>query len=117
MFFAFLALQVSIIQALPPSASGVAGGLLQIFLQIGSVIGLSVAAGLFSRVDNNLADWKGSQYYMYFDIAWVAFTMLMLAIFWRQHDAPLATSKSSTSDIDDGDHIAMTKDVTGAKAV
>jgi hypothetical protein len=42
MFFAFLAIQVSVIQALPPSASGVAGGLLQIFLQIGSVIGLSV---------------------------------------------------------------------------
>ena len=108
MFFAFLALQVSIIQALPPSASGVAGGLLQIFLQIGSVIGLSVSAGLFSKVGNDFSVWKGSQYYMYFDIAWVVFTMLVFAVFWRNPRADLAVSKNSTSDVDENEHVAMT---------
>lgn len=79
----FLALNVSIIQAVPPSASGVAGALLQTVLQIGSVIGLSVQAGLYASVDNDLTDWEGSRNYMYFDIAWISSTIILFGIFYK----------------------------------
>lgn len=54
-----------------------------ILRRIGSVIGLSVQAGLYSRVDNNLADWRGTQYGYYFDIAWLAVSLLAFIIFYR----------------------------------
>lgn len=113
MFFAFLAIQVSVIQALPPSASGVAGGLLQIFLQIGSVIGLSVSAGLFSRVNNDFSNWDGVRYFSYFDIAWVGFTMIVFAIFYRPAKVSHPVSKSLKDE--EGEGIAMTHGVTGSK--
>ena len=54
-----------------------------ILLCTGSVIGLSVQAGLYSRVDNNLADWRGTQYGFYFDIAWLSISLLAFIIFYR----------------------------------
>jgi hypothetical protein len=83
MIMAFIAIQVSIIQALPPSASGVAGALLQTFLQLGSVVGFGVQAGLFSKVNNDFADWRGSEYYLYFVIAWCGFSLIMFTIFYH----------------------------------
>lgn len=47
------------------------------------MIGLSVQAGLYSRVDNNLADWRGTQYGYYFDIAWMALALIIFVIFYR----------------------------------
>jgi len=79
----FLALNVSIVQAVPPQASGVAGALLQVCLQIGAVIGLSVQAGLYSRVDNDLSNWKGSQFGFWFIFAWMIITGIAILIFFR----------------------------------
>jgi hypothetical protein len=101
---------VSIVQAVPPQASGVAGALLQVCLQIGeslaksmgpsalpanlltwprappppgAVIGLSVQAGLYSRVNNDLSDWKGSQYGFWFIFAWMMLTGLIILVAYR----------------------------------
>lgn len=79
----FLALNVAIVQAVPPEASGVAGALLQVALQIGAVIGLSVQAGLYSLVDGNLAEWRGTQYGFWFLLAWMALTGLLVLAFYR----------------------------------
>jgi len=106
MIGAFIAIQVSIIQALPPSAAGVAGALLQVFLQIGSVIGFSVQAGLFSRVDNDFSRWEGSENYLEFNSAWTIFSMIMFAIFYHPQKSVWVSDKELEPE---SDHkIAMT---------
>ncbi|KAJ9092363.1 hypothetical protein QFC21_006864 [Naganishia friedmannii] len=40
-------------------------------------------AGLYTLVDNDLSNWKGTQYGFYFVIAWLAVSLLAFAIFYR----------------------------------
>ncbi len=80
----FLAINTSNVQAFPADRSGVAGALVQSSVQIGSIISLSVQAGLYSKVDNNLADWRGTQYGFYYCIAWLGLTALAVTLFFRQ---------------------------------
>jgi hypothetical protein len=109
MIIAFLTIQVGIIQALPPAASGVGGALFQVCLRIGSSIGLSVQAGLFSRVNNDLAQWEGSRNYLEFDIAWVGMTIVVFLTFYKSH-APVAWDVGG-----DGKEMEM-KDTSSEKA-
>jgi MFS family permease len=113
MILTFLALNIGIIQAVPPEASGVAGALLQVSLQIGSVIGLSVQAGLYSRVDNDLSNWKGTQYGYYFDIAWLGVSLLAFIIFYRPDASRKVLSELQEKDQAHGDRIG-TSEVSAA---
>ncbi|KAJ9114008.1 hypothetical protein QFC22_005826 [Naganishia vaughanmartiniae] len=94
----FLAENIGIIQAVPPSASGVAGALLQVSLQLGSVVGLSVQAGLYTLVDNDISNWKGTQYGYYFVIAWLAVSLIVFTIFYRPEASQKVLQELQTSE-------------------
>jgi hypothetical protein len=115
-------LNIGIIQAVPPEASGVAGALLQVSLQIGtslrinsmpltykfcsgSVIGLSVQAGLYSRVNNDLSNWKGSQYGFGFDIAWLGVSLIAFIIFYRPEASRKVLSELEQKEKDHGERV------------
>jgi hypothetical protein len=103
-------------------ASGVAGALLQVSLQIGtsagspiitnadclrsgSVIGLSVQAGLYSRVNNDLSDWRGTQYGYYFNVAWLAVSLLAFIIFYRPEASRKVLSELEQKEKEHGDRV------------
>lgn len=50
---------------------------------LGGLIGVTVQAGLYSAVDNNIADWRGMQYSLYFNTAWIGISLLVFVIFYR----------------------------------
>jgi hypothetical protein len=68
---------------------------------------------LFSRVNNDFSNWDGVRYFSYFDIAWVGFTMIVFAVFYRP--AKVAHSVSKSLKDEEGEGIAMTHGVTGSK--
>ncbi|KAJ9092463.1 hypothetical protein QFC20_007350 [Naganishia adeliensis] len=113
MILTFLALNIGIIQAVPPESSGVAGALLQVSLQIGSVIGLSVQAGLYSRVDNDLSNWKGTQYGYGLDIAWLGVSLLAFIIFYHPEASRKVLSELEEKEKTHGERIE-TADVSVA---
>ncbi|KAJ9114011.1 hypothetical protein QFC22_005831 [Naganishia vaughanmartiniae] len=81
---AFLAVNNQIFAITPPEASGVAGAVLQVCLNIGGLLGITVQAGLYSAVNNNIADWRGMQYSLYFNTAWIGLSLLAFMIFYRR---------------------------------
>lgn len=51
---------VGVIRAVPPAMAGVAGGIVQVSLQVGGIIGLTALAGL-SATGNGIQDWDSSR--------------------------------------------------------
>jgi hypothetical protein len=64
----------------------------------GSVVGLSVQAGLYSRVNNDLSNWKGTQYGFYFVIAWLAVSLIVFTIFYRPEKSQKVLQELETSE-------------------
>ncbi len=66
---------------------------------MGAVIGLSVQAGLYSLVDGNLADWRGTQYGFWFLMAWMALTGLLVLAFFRPEKSAEVLAKVETREM------------------
>lgn len=83
------------------------------FCPLGSVIGLSVQAGLYSRVDNDLSNWKGTQYGYGFDIAWLGVSLLAFIIFYHPEASRKVLSELEEKEKTHGERIE-TADVSVA---
>lgn len=75
------------------------------FFLPGSVIGLSVQAGLYSRVNNDLSNWKGFQYGMYFDVAWLAVSLIAFIIFYRPEASRKVLSELEQKEKEHGERV------------
>lgn len=62
----------------------------------GGLIGITVQAGLYSAVNNNIADWRGMQYSLYFNTAWIGIALLAFVIFYRRTSV---VEEATTSDM------------------
>ena len=63
--------------------SGVAGAMLQVSLQVGAVIGLSVQAGLLTRKPGTISNYENVQTSFWFQFGWCIFNLIVFLIFFR----------------------------------
>ena len=69
--------------SVPPQMSGVAGAMLQVCLQVGAVIGLSVQAGLLTLHDGLINNYANVQASFWFQFGWCIFNMIIVLAFFR----------------------------------
>lgn len=79
----FTATNVGVMTSVPPEMAGVAGAVLQVSLQVGSAIALSVQAGLLTIEPDNLYNWRNIQYSFYFEIGWGILWLIGFVLFYR----------------------------------
>jgi hypothetical protein len=66
-----------------PSQSGVAGALLQVSLQLGAVLSLSVQAGLLGRKPGSFSNYANVQASFWFQAGWCLFNLIIFLAFFR----------------------------------
>ena len=81
---AFLGTNITIMTSVPVTMSGVAGALLQVSLQLGAVISLSVQAGLLTIHPGNVENWSNVQASFWWEFGWLLVNMLAIVIFFRK---------------------------------
>ncbi|EIW68412.1 hypothetical protein TREMEDRAFT_32556 [Tremella mesenterica DSM 1558] len=79
----FLGTNITVMTSVPPQMSGVAGALLQVSLQVGAVIGLSVQAGLLTREPGSFMNYANVQASFWFQAGWSFLNMIAFLIFFR----------------------------------
>ncbi|ODO09487.1 hypothetical protein I350_03087 [Cryptococcus amylolentus CBS 6273] len=80
----FLSCNIVIMISAPPDMSGVAGALFQVSLQLGTVIGLSVQAGLLTLHPGGMTNFTNVQASFWFVLGWLLLNALICAVFYRQ---------------------------------
>ncbi|TYJ52050.1 hypothetical protein B9479_007351 [Cryptococcus floricola] len=80
----FLSCNIVIMTSAPPDMSGVAGALFQVSLQLGTVIGLSVQAGLLTLHPGGMTNFTNVQASFWFVLGWLLLNALICAVFYRQ---------------------------------
>lgn len=63
--------------------SGVAGALLQVALQLGAVIALSVQAGLLTLYEGSFENYANVQASFWFQFGWCILNMIVFLVFFR----------------------------------
>ncbi|OCF37121.1 efflux protein EncT [Kwoniella heveanensis BCC8398] len=84
---AFLGTNITVMTSVPPAMSGVAGAMLQVSLQVGTVLALSIQAGLLTIKPGSLANFANVQASFWFQFGWHIFNMLAVIIFFRSGKA------------------------------
>ncbi|WWC64283.1 uncharacterized protein I303_106893 [Kwoniella dejecticola CBS 10117] len=90
----FLGVNITVMTSAPASMSGVAGALLQVALQLGGVIGLSVQAGLLTLHEGNIKNFTNVQASFWFEFGWLVFNALIIIFLFR--------NKKQSKDIEEG---------------
>ncbi|WVQ82157.1 hypothetical protein IAT38_004285 [Cryptococcus sp. DSM 104549] len=85
---AFLGANLTIMTAIPPRMSGVAGATFQVALQIGGVVGLAIQAGLIARNPGGIANFSNVQRSFWFQFGWAVLDAVMLAVLFRPGKVP-----------------------------
>ena len=75
--------------SVPPEVSGVAGAMLQVCLQVGAVLGLSIQAGLLTLKPDNVVNEYNVQASFWFEVGWCfLIALLVLCLFRDKRAAP-----------------------------
>jgi hypothetical protein len=69
--------------SVPPEASGVAGALLQVALQLGAVVSLSVQAGLLTRKPGSFANYENVQASFWWQGGWCLCNLIIFLALFR----------------------------------
>ncbi|TXT12917.1 hypothetical protein VHUM_01318 [Vanrija humicola] len=83
MTIAFAANSVGIMTSVPKEMSGVAGAVLQVSLQVGSVVSFSIQAGMFTINPGGFYNWSNVQASFYFQIGWMLLWTIGFFVFYR----------------------------------
>lgn len=84
----FIATNVTILSSVPPEASGVAGAVFAVCLQLGGVIGLSIQAGLFTIRPGTFFNEYNVQASFWFAFGWAILSTILVLVFYRHVAAP-----------------------------
>jgi len=84
--------------------SGVAGALLQVSLQVGAVVGLSVQAGLLTIHEGAFANFANVQASFWFQFGWILFNLVAFMIFFRPNKVAEASEQHKQ---EGGTHVAI----------
>jgi hypothetical protein len=79
----FTGTNVGIMTSVPPEMAGVAGAVLQVALQVGSAVALSVQAGLLTIEPGNLENWVNVRTSFIFVIGWGVIWLVGFLIFFK----------------------------------
>ena len=86
MFHEFIidtSLSITVMTSIPPEMSGVAGAILQVALQVGAVISLSIQAGLLTLKPGAFQTWSNVEASFWFQFGWCMFNVLAFLAFFR----------------------------------
>nr|XP_019047879.1 hypothetical protein I302_04499 [Kwoniella bestiolae CBS 10118]OCF26809.1 hypothetical protein I302_04499 [Kwoniella bestiolae CBS 10118] len=83
----FLGINITVMTSSPPSMSGVAGALLQVSLQIGAVIGLSIQAGLLTLEEGDIGNFHNVQASWWFVFGWLLLNAMLVLVFFKNNKA------------------------------
>lgn len=98
--------------SVPPETSGVAGAMLQVCLQVGAVLGLSIQAGLLTIQPNNVLNEYNVQASYWFEMGWCFLNAILVLIFFKRGKAApgsemekkkIEEEKTGTND-EEGEH-------------
>ncbi len=79
----FTGTNVGIMTSVPAEMSGVAGALLQVSLQVGSAVALSIQAGLFTVNPGSIENFENVQTSFYFEIGWGIVWLIGFLVMYR----------------------------------
>ena len=74
--------------SVPPETSGVAGAMLQVCLQVGAVLGLSIQAGLLTIKPGNIENEYNVQASFWFEFGWCILNAILVLVLYRNKAAP-----------------------------
>lgn len=74
--------------SVPPEISGVAGAMLQVALQVGAAISLTVQAGLLTLNPGGMTNYANVQASLWFQFGWLLLNALMVIVFFRRSKMP-----------------------------
>ncbi|WWC91459.1 uncharacterized protein L201_006405 [Kwoniella dendrophila CBS 6074] len=97
----FLGVNITVMTSAPSHMSGVAGALLQVSLQIGSVVGLSIQAGLLTLYPDNMKNFKNVQASFWFEFGWLIFNAILILLLFRRKKT---TIKAEQGVLEDEEH-------------
>ncbi|WOO82306.1 Efflux pump terJ [Vanrija pseudolonga] len=83
MTIAFAANSVGVMTSVPKEMSGVAGAVLQVSYQVGSVVSFSIQAGMFTVNPGGFYNWSNVQASFYFQIGWMLLWTIGFFVFYR----------------------------------
>ncbi|KAL0244039.1 hypothetical protein I308_105302 [Cryptococcus tetragattii IND107] len=84
----FLATNITVMTSVPPEISGVAGAMLQVALQVGAAISLTVQAGLLTLNPGGMTNYANVQASLWFQFGWLLLNALMIIVFFRRSKMP-----------------------------
>ncbi|WWC67475.1 uncharacterized protein I206_101383 [Kwoniella pini CBS 10737] len=90
----FLGTNITVMTSVPPAMSGVAGAMLQVSLQVGAVLGLSVQAGLLTLNEGSFTNYSNVQASFWFQFGWSLLNMLLIVIFFRPGKAAEGSARA-----------------------
>lgn len=83
MMAVFTGTNVGVMTSVPPEMAGVAGAVLQVALQVGSAVALSVQAGLLTINPGGLNNFSNVKASFYFEVGWGILWLLAFLAFYR----------------------------------
>ncbi|WVQ95120.1 hypothetical protein IAU59_002214 [Kwoniella sp. CBS 9459] len=92
---AFLGTNITVMTSVPPAMSGVAGAMLQVSLQVGSVLGLSIQAGLLTIKPGSLHNYANVQASFWFQFGWIVFNTLLIVFLFKPGKAAPGTAAAA----------------------
>ncbi|WWC58985.1 uncharacterized protein I303_101531 [Kwoniella dejecticola CBS 10117] len=90
----FLGTNITVMTSVPPAMSGVAGAMLQVSLQVGAVLGLSVQAGLLTLNEGSFVNYANVQASFWFQFGWSVFNMLIIVFLFRPGKAAEGSARA-----------------------
>lgn len=91
----FSAINVAIMVSSPPEMAGVTGAVLQVSLQVGTAIALSVQAGLLTTHPGSLTNVANIRTSWYFQIGWIVLWLIGFLVFYRPEKVPSADAEAT----------------------
>lgn len=79
----FTATNVGVMTSVPPEMAGVAGAVLQVALQVGSAVALSIQAGLLTIEPGNLTNWVNVRISYIFVLGWGVIWLVGFLVFYK----------------------------------
>jgi MFS family permease len=83
MMAVFTGANVAVMTSVPAEMAGVAGAVLQVALQVGSAVALSIQAGLFTINPGSIENFANVQASFYFELGWGIVWLIGFLVFYR----------------------------------
>ncbi|WRT65217.1 uncharacterized protein IL334_002160 [Kwoniella shivajii] len=91
----FLGTNITVMTSVPPDHAGVAGAMLQVSLQLGAVLGLTVQSGLLTLHEGSFENYANVQASFWFQFGWTVLNMLLIVFLFRPNKAAAGSAQAA----------------------